>query len=72
MTTTKHATKSSFNTVIDNEEENIQVLYLVTPSEMLRAGLKLLGFTKKQYRNRRKQTIVQIMTDSSQLWELRH
>mgnify|MGYP006060792747 CR=1 FL=1 len=44
----------ALNAVLDNEEENIQVLHLVTPSEMLRAGLKLLGFTKKQYRNGRK------------------
>ena len=39
----------ALNAVLDNEEENIQVLHLVTPSEMLRAGLKLLGSTKKQY-----------------------
>ena len=46
----------ALNAVRDNEEENMQVpvLYLVTPSEMLRAGLKLLGFTEKQYQNGRK------------------
>ena len=44
----------ALNAVLDNEEENIQVLNLVTPSEMLRAGLKLLGFTNKQYQYGRK------------------
>ena len=44
----------ALNTVLDNEEGNIQVMHLVSPSEMLKAGLKILGFTKKQYQNGRK------------------